>query len=130
MKRIISVALIALSLAGCAQLSTLETAIKLGTASASNPVTPTRLYEMENAVALVFTGLNAWKKSCIQGLINATCKQQIRTVQIYTMQIPPYLKELRAFVRNNDQVNATVLFNELTSIIGTVNLRPPPLARP
>lgn len=120
MKRFAAIVVIALSLGACAQLKTIETAVQLGTASVANPVTKDRLYAMENAVALVFTGLNAWKKSCVAGLINADCKQQIRTVQIYTMQIPPYLKQLRSFVKNNDQVNATVIFNQLTDLIGNV----------
>lgn len=115
--------LAALSLGGCANLpsaETIKTAIHFGTASVANPVTPERLNLMENGAKVLFAGLNAWKQSCVQGLINATCKQQIRSVQIYTLQIKPYLVELRQFVRNNDQVNAITVFNQLTEIIGVV----------
>lgn len=120
MRRIAIALLITFSLAGCAQLRTVETAIQLGTVSVDNPVTPTRLNQLESAITIVFAGLNAWKSSCKQGLINVTCKDQIRAVQVYTRQIPPYLSQLRAFVRNNDQVNAAVVFNNLTTLIGTV----------
>lgn len=120
MKRILVIVLLSFSLSGCLTFQQLGTALQLGTASVANPVTTERLYQIESTISLVFVGLNTWKRSCIAGLINADCKQQIRTVQIYTMQIKPYLKQLRAFVRSNDQINATVVFNQLTDIIGIV----------
>lgn len=120
MKRIILALALSLSLGACAQLKTIETAVQLGTASVANPVTKDRLYQMENAVVVVFSGLNAWKKACVSGAIPVVCKQQIRTVQIYTMQIKPYLADLRKFVKTNDQVNATVVFNQLTDVIALV----------
>lgn len=119
MRKLIILAL-ALSLGGCATIKNIETAISLGTASIANPVTPTRLNQMESALTLVFAGLNAWKQSCVQGLIPPACKTQIGGVQVYTKQIPPYLAQLRTFVKANDQVNATVVFNNLTDLIGTV----------
>jgi hypothetical protein len=120
MRKIILAAILGLLLAGCATIKNIETAIELGTASVANPVTKDRLYQMESAVTIVFSGLKAWKQTCIQGLINADCKLQIATVQVYSRQIPTYLVQLRGFVKNNDQVNATVAFNAITSLIGTV----------
>lgn len=120
MKRILLALTLTLSLAGCATFENIKTAIQLGTASIANPVTPTRLNEMESAVTLVFAGLNAWKKTCADGLINANCRDQVAAVQVYTRQIPPYLTQLRGFVKVNDQVNATVVFNSITALIGTV----------
>lgn len=119
MRRIAILAL-ALSLGGCATFQDLETAIQLGTASVANPVTPTRLNQMESAATLVFAGLNAWKKSCHDLLLPQVCRTQIAAVQVYTRQVPPYLAQLRQFVKSNDQVNATVVFNNLTALIGTV----------
>lgn len=120
MRRIFLAVALAATLAGCATIRNLETALQLGTASIANPVTPTRLDQMEAAVTLVFTGLNAWKVSCAQGLINASCKGQIAAVQVYTRKLPPFLKQLRGFVKANDQVNATVLFNQVIDLIGAV----------
>lgn len=120
MRKIVLAGALALGLGGCASLDNLQRAVTLGTISVNNPIDNTRLRQIESAVSLVFTGLNTWKRACVSGLIPDTCKQQIRTVQIYTVQIPPYLKELRAFVRNNDQVNAGVVYNELFSIIDLV----------
>lgn len=120
MRKILLALTLSLSLSGCLTIQQLETAATLGTASVANPVTKTRLNQMESTVTLLFAGLNAWKRSCVQGLINVDCKQQIRTVQVYTMQVPLYLSQLRKFVKNNDQVNAGVVFNQLTDIIGTI----------
>jgi Prokaryotic membrane lipoprotein lipid attachment site len=120
MKRILLAATLALSLAGCSTLQNIGTALSLGTTSIVDPVTPTKLYQMENAITLVFAGLNTWKQTCVQGLIPPACKGQISAVQIYTRQIPPYLTQLRAFVKSGDQVNAVSVFNNLSTLIGTI----------
>lgn len=120
MRKIILAIILTLSLAGCATFKNIETAIQLGTASIANPVTSTRLNQMENATILVFAGLNAWKASCVKGLIPPSCKDQIFTVQVYTRQIPPYLTRLRAFVKNNDQVNAIIVFNQVIDTISAI----------
>lgn len=118
MRKTILALSLCLSLGGCLTLQQVETAVHLGTASVANPVTPARLQQMEALTTLVFTGLVTWKRACVRGDIPDTCKAQIRTVQIFTRQIPPYLTQLRAFVRNNDQVNAGVIFNVITDLIG------------
>lgn len=123
MKKIILAATLALSLGACAHLpsiQTLQTIAQLGTASVANPITKDRLYQMESAITIVFAGLNTWKDQCRRGTLPATCKDQIAHVQIYTRQIPPVLKQLRAFVKEDDQVNASVVFNRLTGIISDV----------
>lgn len=120
MRKILPIILLSLALSGCAALKNIQTAIQLGTASVSNPVTKDRLNQMEAATTLVFIGLKGWKKSCVDGLIPPVCKDQIASVQVYTRQIPPYLTQLRTFVKTNDQVNATVAWNEVLKIIDTV----------
>lgn len=120
MKRLILVVALTLSLAGCASLQAIQTAVQFGTASVANPVTPERLSQAENALILVFTGLKGWKTSCQRGLIPASCREQIAAVQVYTRQLPPILAKLRAFVRNNDQVNAITVFNSFSDLIATV----------
>lgn len=123
MKRIILPLVLVLSLSACAtlpSLQTIETVIQLGTASVANPITKDRLYQIESAVTIVFVGLSTWKDQCRRGTIPVTCKNQIAHVQIYTRQIPPYLKQLRAFVKKDDQVNATTVFNHLVETIAAV----------
>lgn len=120
MKKLLAVALVTLSLGGCAQLQKLQDVISIGTASVANPVTKTRLNQLEAATTLVFAGLNTWKQSCAQRLINTDCEKQIGAVQVYTRQIPPYLAQLREFVKNDDQVNATVVYNNISKLVTTV----------
>jgi hypothetical protein len=118
----IAAALVAVSLAlgGCQFFSKLQTFTEIGTASISNPVTPERLQKIEAGAVLVFTGLNAWRDACEGGTLNAGCREQIRAVQVYTRQMVVYRDRLRVFVRANDQVNAIVVFNELTDLIALV----------
>lgn len=120
MKKIALALVISLSLGGCAAFQKIESVLSIGTASIANPVTPDKLNDVESAAILVFTGLKAWKTSCVQGLIPASCKSQIAAVQVYTVQIPPYLTQLRTFVKTNDQVNAVVVYNNITALITTV----------
>ncbi len=120
MRKIIFAIALTLSLGGCASLQNIETAVQLGTASVANPITKTRLDQMESAVTIVFAGLRAWKTSCQQGLIPATCRNQIYQVQVFTRQVPIYLTQLRKFVKTNDQVNAIVVYNNLTGLIGAI----------
>lgn len=123
MKRIILVLALSLSLGGCQFFSKLQTFAELGTASISNPVTKDRLQKIEAGAVLVFTGLNAWRDACEQGAINESCREQIRAVQVYSRQIPPYLVQLRKFVRTNDQVNASVVFNQIVDLVGIVKAK-------
>ncbi len=113
---------LSLALGGCQFFKNIEAALQTGdiTASVVNPVTRERLDQLEQVAVLVFTGLNAWKQACISGTLPVTCKQQIASVQVYTRQIPPYLAQLRIFVKTNDQVNAIVLFNNITSLISNI----------
>ena len=124
MKKIAIILAVTLSLGGCAGLSNViskvETAVTLGTASVANPITKTRLNQMESAVIVVFAGLNGWRTTCIQGLIPPSCKADIAAVQVYTVKIPPYLTQLRVFVKTNDQVNATAIWNQIIAIISQV----------
>lgn len=122
MKRLFIVPVLCLALGGCffPTMEQIKTVMTIGTASIANPVTKDRLNTMERAVIVVFKGLNAWKRSCVEGALPESCKQQIRAVQIYTLQINPYLADVRRFVKENDQVNAVVAFNQLTEILGIV----------
>lgn len=123
-RRFIAVAALSIALAaplgGCQFFKNLETFTELGTASAQNPITEQRLQLIQKAAIVVFEGLNAWRDACEAGTINATCREQIRAVQVYSKQIPPYLAQLRKFVRNNDQVNAGVIWTQVTDLIGIV----------
>lgn len=114
---------ISLTAGGCQYFQNLQSFLQIGTASITNPVTKDRLNQLEAAATIVFSGLNAWKQACQQGAIPDSCYDQIAQVQTYTRQIPPYLTQLRQFVKNNDQINATVIWNQISQIIDTVKAK-------
>lgn len=126
MKRIFLVLALGLSLTGCAQLSAVTQGISLTTKTIANPVTQEELYAIEASIRIAVTGLQAYKDACVQGSADKNCRANIASIQPYTRQIPPLLIQLRGFVKNNDQINATVVYNQLTSLY--VNLKNAALA--
>lgn len=117
MRKIVSAFLIVALLGGCAQLQKAQQVFSLATASVANPVTKDRLNELEAGVTLVFVGLGTYKKLCVNGTADVNCKQNIADLQVYTRQVPDFLTKLRGFVKDNDQINATLVFNDITALI-------------
>lgn len=116
MRKIILSLVLALSVAGC-NLSGALQSVSLVTASYTNPVTPDMLNNAENGAIIVFSALKVYKQTCIAGTIPASCRQVIASVQVYTRRLPQALRDLRVFVRNNDQVNAVTAYNTLIQIM-------------
>lgn len=119
MRKLLAACIIAIGVAGCnpQTLSSINTALQFTTVGVTNPVTKDQLYAVENGMIVVFAGLNAYKRSCVRGVLPASCKDNIRKIQVYTIRIPGQLKIVRAFVRQNDQVNAAVAFRTLVQLI-------------
>ena len=119
MKKILVIAL-ALSLGGCATVSevasNISTAVTAVTVGVTNPVTKKDLYQVENGMIIAFAGLNAYKRVCAAGTIDPSCKDVIRTLQVYTRQLPTLLANTRAFVKSGDQVSARTAYNALTDL--------------
>jgi hypothetical protein len=115
-RKLFFAAIAALSLGACAQLTAIEGGLSLATKSITNPVTKTDLYKFESGFQVVMTLLQTYKKSCAAGAVDANCKANIAAIQRYTTQIPPYLVQLRAFVKNNDQINAANTYNALVDL--------------
>lgn len=118
MRKIALALVLAIGLGGCAQLTAIESGLSLATKSITNPVTKDELYKLESAVQVGFIALNTYKRSCAQGLVDKSCRANVAAIQQYTRQIPPYLAQLRSFVRANDQVNASVVYNQLVTLYG------------
>lgn len=116
MRKIVAVVLVTLSLAGCASLGNLGTAISIGTKSIANPVTRTEEVQIEAAIDAAIVVLKGYKQACLQGVADKPCKANIRAIQLYTRQMPPLIVQLRTFVDTNDQINAIVVYNQLTSL--------------
>jgi len=120
MKKIVLAVVLALGLSGCASVQTALQGLSYATVGVNNPVTKTHLYAVENSAIVIFAGLNAYRQACIAGAAEANCRGNIRKIQVYTRQIPPLLTNLRAFVKNNDQVNALTMYNALTQLFKDV----------
>lgn len=124
MKKIIAISLLALSLGGCAgvteKFQIIGAGISLATKSIANPVTKNEEAQIELALDAAIDVLRAYKQACIQGTVDKNCKANIAQIQVYTRQIKPLVAQLRIFVDNNDQINASVVYNQLTSLYSNV----------
>lgn len=116
MKKYLLIASLAISLGGCASLNNIGTAVSLATKSVANPVTRTEEVQMEAAIDAAIIVLQGYKKACIQGTADKPCKANIKAIQRYTLQMQPLIRQLRAFVDNDDQINAIVVYNQLTAL--------------
>lgn len=113
MIRFLMIIPLVVALGGC----NLPAIFQASTASIGNPVTPAMLKEVEDGATVAFAGLRAYKTSCVQLAIPQSCRDVIQKIQVYTRKLPPLLTSVRAFVRNNDQVNAVIAYNAITGLI-------------
>lgn len=118
MKRVLFAGLIAagLALGGCASLQNIGTGISIATKSITNPVTKTEEAQIELAIDSAIIALLGYKKACAAGTADKNCRANIKAIQRYTTQMPPLIAQLRNFVDTNDQINAIVVYNQLTSL--------------
>ena len=86
------------------------------TKSVANPVTENELYQIEASVNILVKGLLAYRRACIAGSADKSCRANIAAIQPYTKEVPVYLAQLRTFVRNNDQINAANTYNTLVTL--------------
>lgn len=117
MRKLLYVAMLGLSLTACAEVQKLETAFNFATKSVANPVTANDLYNIESGATIAIAVLGAYKKGCSMGTVDTNCRANVAKIQVYTRQLPPLLTQLRSFVKNNDQVNATVIYNNIVELI-------------
>lgn len=123
MKRFLILCTVALSLGGCAGTlpPLIESIFNLPkgvlTASVTNPVTPDMMYDVENTAVIAVSGLLAYKRACIAKSIDQSCRDVIPRLQVYTRKIRVALPDLRKFFRANDQLNASIAYNEIRSLL-------------
>ena len=114
MRKLFIACALALSLGGCANLPKI---IELATVGVSNPVTPDMVYRVENGMIVAVSGLVAYKRACVAKTIAQSCRGTIMKLQVYTRQAAPVIKQLRVFVRTNDQVNAVKAYNLVSGLL-------------
>jgi hypothetical protein len=122
MNRMLAAFAVAVSLVftGCAQLQTIGDGISLATKSIANPVTKSEEAQVELALDTAVQALKAYKAACVNGTADKNCRANIAQIQAYTRQVPALVAQLRNFVDNNDQINATVIYNQLTALYANV----------
>lgn len=118
MRKIIFVIALSLSIAGCAQLQTLQNVAHFATAAINNPVTPAMEAQIELGFDTAVQLLLTYRRACLRGQADVNCRQNIEIIQPYTIQAKPVIARLRSFVDNNDQVNAVVAYNQLLGLYG------------
>lgn len=116
MKKVLAAFMICTALGGCAQLSAITTGVGLVTKSVTNPVTKADEAQIELAIDSAISVLRGYKKACLAGTADTHCRGNIAQVQVYTRQMPPLIAQLRGFVDNNDQINASVVYNQLATL--------------
>jgi len=114
MRKVVLVLALSLSLAGCANLGPLASFLTVGV---GNPVTPEMVYRTEQTMIIAVSGLNAYKRACIAKTIAQNCRATIVKLQAYTRPAAQALKDLRAALRANDQVNAIAAFNTVNKLM-------------
>jgi hypothetical protein len=113
------IVVLALPLGGCA--GTAESFLNLPTgvltASVQNPVTKATLYKLENGLRVGVRALVTYRDLCDNGTLEASCIAVVTKLQAYSRRARPLLKQLRVFVRKNDQVNASVVYEQVKALI-------------
>lgn len=116
MKQFLLALALALPLAGCITTQDFLAGLSLTTKSIANPVTPADEAQVEVAIGAAIDLLKAYKQACAQGSADVHCRDNVAQIQAYTTKIPPLIIRLRAFVDNNDQINASVVYNQLKGL--------------
>lgn len=123
MKRYLAIFAVALSLGGCAGTlpPVVEKIIGLPagvlTTDIQQPVTRKMYRNASNTLILAAVGLNIYKDKCERGQIAASCIAVVEQAQGYIAKARPVLKNVRIFIRKNDQVNARLAYNTAIAII-------------
>ncbi len=118
-KIVLALTLITLAapLGGCFEtFQAITGGLSLATKSIVNPVTPADEAAVEVALGGAINLLKEYKKACAEGRADVHCRNNVAQVQVYTVKVGPLVARLRNFVDNNDQINASVVYNELKNL--------------
>jgi hypothetical protein len=114
MKKILILAFLVLG--GCSTLQNIGTGISLVTKSVANPVTKAEETQVEIAFDAAVDLLRTYKADCQKGIADKNCRNNVAQIQVYTRKMTPLVVQLRGFVDNNDQIDATVVYNQLSAL--------------
>lgn len=104
---------------GCAGLAEGALGLPGGilTQSIQNPITRGHLDKFENGLTIGVVAFNNYKELCNNETLPVSCVPIVVGLQKYIPQVRKTLKELRVFVRKNDQVNARIVLGTLRQLI-------------
>lgn len=117
---IVALLVVAVPMGGCAQLQAVTDGLSIVTKSVANPVTKEDEAKVELVLDTAVQALLAYRKACIAGTADKNCRENIDVIQPYTRKIKPLVAQLRDFVDNNDQINAPVVYNQLTALYNNI----------
>jgi hypothetical protein len=119
MRKLLVLVLVLPLLGGCAGAAEKVLNLPTGvlTQSVQNPITREHLYRLENGLVVGVSALQSYKNLCENGTLQSNCIQVVATMQTYVRRARPLLRQLRVFVRKNDQVNAKVVYQNVQQLI-------------
>jgi hypothetical protein len=109
---------LALSLGGCANI---KTAFDVATTPVT--ITEATVYKVENGLKTATAGLVAYRRLCVKKVIDPVtrhCRTVIEGIQPYTIAAAFALKDMRAAVAANNQVNALAAYSMLRGLITNI----------
>ena len=108
-----------LPVGGCASLAEGVIGLPSGvlTQSIKNPITKAHLFKFENGLTIAVVAFNNYKDLCENRTLPPSCIAITNGLQKYIPQMRKVLRELRVFVRKNDQVNARIMLGTLRSLV-------------
>lgn len=108
---------LALPLAGCAGDSILRGGTSI-IASTENPITSDRLFQIEATFDIAVKAAKAYRRSCLRKALPQSCREIVEYIRpLASTARRTLLPRLRAYVRDNDQVNAIKVFFELKGLV-------------
>lgn len=116
MRKLLLTTCLAFSLAGCGNQSIL-TGGNCITCDIPNVITMDELYKAENGLIVVEVGMNTYKSLCREGVIPDSCEGILIKLKKYNKIGRTLLKSVRSFVKQNDQINAVIVFGQLKQLI-------------
>lgn len=110
---------VTVSLGGCAAMAEGALGLPGGflTKTVQNPVKRSDLYRIENGLIVLISAASKYKALCEARRIADNCVAVVEKMQDYSRKSQPLKRSLRQFVRQNDQVNAWVIFSALRDLI-------------
>lgn len=108
-----------LCLGGCAGFveKVLDIPVGVLTKSYDQPLTKSDLYKVQGGVRVVVRLMRNYKQLCEDLVIDSRCIAVVARLQGYSRKSRPMIQSFRRFVKNNDQVNARVVYDELRALI-------------